>query len=101
MARARAAGGSSRARAGQGARPRRRSQLDRQWRKVRRRGAELAALDADAEHQLRIDVKKLRYAAEFLAPLHRRTAAASRFIAALKDLQEQLGVANDARIARR
>ncbi|HMG46500.1 MAG TPA: CHAD domain-containing protein [Allosphingosinicella sp.] len=74
------------------------SQLDRQWRKVRRRGAGLAALDADAEHQLRIDVKKLRYAAEFLAPLH-ADARRGRFIAALRELQEQLGVANDARIA--
>lgn len=76
-----------------------REQLDRQWRKVRRRGAELAALDADAEHQLRIDVKKLRYAAEFLAPLY-SDSRRSRFIAALKELQERLGVANDARVAR-
>jgi triphosphatase len=76
-----------------------RSQLDRQWRKVRRRGAGLAALDADAEHQLRIDIKKLRYAAEFLAPLY-PDGRGRRFIAALRSLQEQLGVANDARVAR-
>lgn len=75
------------------------SQLDRQWRKVRRRGGDLGSLDADAEHQLRIDVKKLRYAAEFLAPLY-PDGRRGRFIAALKELQERLGVANDARIAR-
>jgi inorganic triphosphatase YgiF len=77
-------------------------QLERQWRKVRRRGAELGRLDADAEHQLRIDIKKLRYSSEFLASLYAGKAEAgrrSRFIAALKDLQERLGVANDRRMA--
>jgi CHAD domain-containing protein len=77
-------------------------QLERQWRKVRRRGAELGALDADSEHQLRIDIKKLRYAAEFLASLDSSKPEAGRcrsFVAALKDLQERLGVANDHRIA--
>jgi inorganic triphosphatase YgiF len=77
-------------------------QLERQWRKVRRRGAGLGGLDADAEHQLRIDIKKLRYAAEFLAGLYPSRPEAGRcrsFIAALKDLQERLGIANDRRIA--
>ncbi|MBV9883224.1 MAG: inorganic triphosphatase [Sphingomonadaceae bacterium] len=77
-------------------------QLERQWRKARRRGAELGSLDADAEHQLRIDIKKLRYAAEFLAGLHAgraEAARASRFVSALKQLQEQLGIANDHRTA--
>ena len=77
-------------------------QLERQWRKVRRHGAELGALDPDAEHRLRIDIKKLRYAGEFLASLYTAKAEAGRcksFIAALKDLQERLGIANDHRIA--
>jgi inorganic triphosphatase YgiF len=77
-------------------------QLERQWRKVRRHGAELDRLDVDAEHQLRIDIKKLRYAAEFLASLYTAKAEAghrSRFIAALKELQERLGASNDRRIA--
>jgi triphosphatase len=77
--------------------------LDRQWRKVCRRGALLGALDPEAEHQLRIDIKKLRYAAEFLGSLYPEKALAGRsrrFVAALKDLQERLGVANDARVAR-
>jgi triphosphatase len=76
--------------------------LERQWRKVRRRGAELGMLDPDSEHQLRIDIKKLRYAAEFLASLYTAKADAGRrrgFIAALKELQERLGIANDRRIA--
>jgi triphosphatase len=77
--------------------------LERQWRKVCRRGAELATLEPDAAHQLRIDIKKLRYAAEFLASLYRGKTQAGRsrrFVGALKDLQERLGVANDARVAR-
>jgi inorganic triphosphatase YgiF len=77
-------------------------QLERQWRKVRRRGAELGRLDADAEHQLRIDIKKLRYAAEFLASLYPAKAEVGRcrsFVAALKELQERLGIANDRRFA--
>jgi CHAD domain-containing protein len=77
-------------------------QLERQWRKVRRHGAALGTLDADAEHQLRIEVKKLRYAAEFLASLYPSKPGAGRcrsFVAALKALQERLGIANDHRIA--
>ena len=77
-------------------------QLERQWRKVRRRGALLGELDADAEHQLRIDIKKLRYAAEFLASLYPSKPDLGRcrsFIAALKELQERLGMANDHRVA--
>jgi len=77
-------------------------QLDRQWRRVRRRGAALGTLDAKGEHQLRIDIKKLRYSAEFLAGLYFAQPQAgqrSRFISALKALQERLGVANDARLA--
>jgi triphosphatase len=77
-------------------------QLERQWLRVRRHGAELGRLDADAEHQLRIDIKKLRYAAEFLASLYPARPEAGRcksFVGALKDLQERLGIANDRRFA--
>ena len=76
-------------------------QLDRQWRKVRRHGGALAALDADAQHQLRLDIKRLRYAAEFLAGLYATrplSGRRDRFIAGLKALQEQLGLLNDLRI---
>lgn len=75
-------------------------QLDGQWRKVRRHGAALATLDVDAQHRLRLDIKKLRYAAEFLAGLSAKRPAATRrdrFIAALKLLQEELGLINDLR----
>lgn len=77
-------------------------QLDRQWRKVRRQGEILGALEPEAEHRLRIEIKKLRYAAEFLAGLYPgkpQVGRRDRFIAALKELQERLGIANDARLA--
>ncbi len=74
-------------------------QLERQWRRVRRLGARLGKAESDDRHRLRLDVKKLRYAAEFLAGLHAKKpllARRDRFIAALKDLQERLGDLNDA-----
>ena len=58
--------------------------------------------DAEERHQLRLDVKKLRYAAEFLAGLWAKKpqpAQRDRFIAALKDLQDRLGDLNDAEAA--
>ena len=77
-------------------------QLERQWRKVRRHKIRLARLDAKARHQLRIDVKKMRYSAEFLASLWTKKpklGQRDRMIAALKDLQERLGDLNDAEAA--
>ena len=46
-------------------------------------------------HKLRIALKKLRYAAEFFAPLYGRRRAA-RYIKSLKTLLDELGAANDA-----
>jgi inorganic triphosphatase YgiF len=78
-------------------------QLERQWRRVRRHGARLGKAGADDRHRLRLDVKKLRYAAEFLAGLSGKKKAQrarrDRFIAALKELQERLGDLNDAEAA--
>jgi triphosphatase len=78
-------------------------QLERQWRQVRRHGARLGKVGADDRHRLRLDVKKLRYAAEFLAGLSGKKKAErarrDRFIAALKELQERLGDLNDAEAA--
>jgi len=91
-----------RERAGRDIAPLAAHQLERQWRKVRRHSARLAKLDAKARHQLRIDVKKLRYAAEFLAGLWGRKpklGRRDRFIAALRELQERLGDLNDAEAA--
>jgi inorganic triphosphatase YgiF len=78
-------------------------QLDRRWRKVRKGGAALAELETEARHQLRIEVKKLRYAVEFLASLTAGSQGLQRqktFVTALEEMQEQLGELNDVETAR-
>jgi inorganic triphosphatase YgiF len=77
-------------------------QLDKRWRKVRKGGRGLSELHPEARHQLRIEVKKLRYAIEFLAALQTGDAAKRQklFAAEVEELQEQLGHLNDAETAR-
>jgi triphosphatase len=73
-------------------------QLTRRWRKVRKKGKVLAKLDARSRHKLRIQAKKLRYAAEFFASLFARRRAVKRrkqFLNALGRLQNGLGDLND------
>lgn len=73
-------------------------QLGRRWRKVRKQGKSLAQLDARNRHKLRIQVKKLRYAAEFfgdLFPGKRVSKRRKKFVAALEHLQDGLGDLND------
>ena len=70
--------------------------LDRQWAKVRDRGVRMETLDESRRHRLRIDIKKLRYALEFMASLHcPRAGDARRFTNALEAMQEVLGHLND------
>ncbi len=52
-------------------------------------------MPAEERHEVRIAVKKLRYATEFFASLFPRKAARS-YIKALAVLQDELGVLNDA-----
>jgi CHAD domain-containing protein len=73
-------------------------QLDRHWRRIRRRSYKLGRLDSQARHALRLDVKKLRHIAEFLAGLSAKkpkVAQRDRFIAALSDLQGSLRELSD------
>ena len=57
-------------------------------------GHDISGLPPDELHALRKQGKRLRYAAEFFAPLHgRRTAR--RFVRRVSDLQEALGHLND------
>jgi len=73
-------------------------QLARRWRKVRMRGRVLGRLDARSRHKLRIQTKKLRYAAEFFATLFTTKRAVKRrkqFLSALECLQDGLGDLND------
>ncbi len=61
-------------------------------------GKDLAAQPADQLHDVRKQAKRLRYAAEFFAPLFSGKAA-RRFLKRLEDLQEALGAVNDAAVA--
>ncbi|WP_194743923.1 CHAD domain-containing protein [Thermaurantiacus tibetensis] len=65
--------------------------LDRLWKDVRHRGNRLAVLDPEERHELRKDLKKLRYGTELAGD----RASARPFLAALKRLQEDLGEIND------
>ncbi len=66
--------------------------------KVKRDGRDLEAADEEARHEVRKEAKKLRYAAEFFATLFeegREPRRYRRFVAALEELQDQLGALND------
>lgn len=65
--------------------------LDRLWKTIRHRGARLAELDPEERHELRKDLKKLRYGTELAGS----RASARPFVSALKRLQEDLGAIND------
>ncbi|MEX0958928.1 MAG: CHAD domain-containing protein [Burkholderiales bacterium] len=69
-------------------------------RKVRKRGSELKRDEPATLHALRIQIKKLRYACEFFAPLFGRKAV-KRYLSRLEALQDILGELNDAATADR
>jgi CHAD domain-containing protein len=68
--------------------------LDRLYDKARRRGSRVGELTLDEAHRLRIALKKLRYAGEFLSRLYPHRHA-RRFVRRLRRLQETLGHLND------
>jgi triphosphatase len=72
--------------------------LDSRRDRLKRRGKGLAGLDDAHRHEVRIEAKKLRYAAEFFGSLHTGSKARRqhrRFVGALKALQDLLGELND------
>jgi CHAD domain-containing protein len=73
--------------------------LTRRWKRLRKQGAGIEALDAEALHELRLEAKRMRYSAELFAPLWPGRPA-RRFIKRLSAVQEALGVANDTHVAR-
>lgn len=66
--------------------------LDRLERRVLEAGSDVDKYDPKQMHRLRIKCKKLRYAAEFFAPV---TPGLDAFIGQMKGLQDLLGVLND------
>lgn len=70
--------------------------LSRRTRRVLRRLGHFARLDPRERHELRIQVKKLRYATEFFAALFPGSRRAhKRFSRSLEALQDALGKLND------
>jgi CHAD domain-containing protein len=69
--------------------------LRKRHRRLRRHGEALPAMSAEARHGVRIEAKKLRYAAEFFGSLYAEEQVAA-YVGALRDLQDMLGVLNDA-----
>jgi triphosphatase len=68
--------------------------LARHWKIARKRGKRVKKGYDERMHRLRIALKKLRYAAEFFAPLYPEKKTA-RYIKALKVLLGRFGAAND------
>lgn len=68
--------------------------LARRLKKVLKRGRKIEDRDDAARHELRIEAKKLRYAAEGFAGLYPEKKV-DRFVERLKDLQDTLGQLND------
>jgi inorganic triphosphatase YgiF len=68
--------------------------LGRRLRKLLKRGRKLETRDDETRHQVRIEAKKLRYAAEGFASLY-ADKKVDRFVGRLKGLQDKLGALND------
>ena len=69
--------------------------LERLHRKLRKRGKHLASLTPERRHRVRIDLKKLRYAAEFFSALLEPRQRVRQFHHAASALQDELGKLND------
>jgi CHAD domain-containing protein len=72
-------------------------ELGRRWKKIIKRGRNLVELDPDERHQVRIEIKKLRYATEFFESLFKGNGAKKKraALSTLEALQETLGELND------
>jgi triphosphatase len=74
--------------------------IGRAWRRVKA-AAHPSRMDDGERHRLRIRVKKLRYALQFVRVLHRRPRKPRKIFArTVEQLQEALGRLNDAAMAR-
>jgi triphosphatase len=69
--------------------------LNKRWRKVAKRARGLDGLSEEERHELRKQLKKLRYAADFLSPLFAQRRV-EPFLKRLRRLQNVFGELNDA-----
>jgi inorganic triphosphatase YgiF len=72
--------------------------LDKRHRRVRKAGKRIRKLDAEGLHELRKELKKLRYAVEMLGPIYPGEAVGP-YLKPLKELQDSFGSLNDAAMA--
>jgi triphosphatase len=73
--------------------------LRRQAVRAKKRGRAAHSHEEGDLHRLRIALKKLRYSAEFFAPLYKKKKV-KRYISQIKGLQDSLGRLNDIAHAR-
>ena len=73
--------------------------LNRRLKMVRRRSVRFSRQSSEKRHRLRIALKKLRYALEMLGQLY-NPKKTGRLLRAAKQLQEELGAANDLSVSR-
>ncbi|GLS29264.1 Inorganic triphosphatase YgiF, contains CYTH and CHAD domains [Mesorhizobium albiziae] len=73
--------------------------LSKLWKRVGKRAGGLETLDTEQRHELRKELKKLRYAVEFFAPLY-PSKRVDPFLKRLKKLQTVFGDLNDAATVR-
>jgi triphosphatase len=76
-----------------------RRRIDRLWAKVAD-ARKLGAMEDQERHHLRIQVKKLRYALEFVAALHADEKDRKKFGKAMEAVQDSLGYFHDIIVAR-
>jgi CHAD domain-containing protein len=76
-----------------------RAVLDKRYRRVRKEMTRFGELTIEGRHQCRIDIKKLRYAADFFSGLY-APKRGQRFLPLLASLQDRLGALNDIAVAR-
>ena len=63
--------------------------------KALKRGRRFKSLSVEERHRVRLAVKKLRYAVDFLLPMYGQRKSTRRYFDRLADLQEELGTYND------
>lgn len=74
--------------------------LSKRWHKARKKaGDDVENLEIEARHELRKELKKLRYLAEFFGPLYKKKDV-GQFHKRLKKIQTVLGDVMDAKVAR-
>lgn len=73
--------------------------LDALLRQLRRDAKRFESLTPERQHRVRKRLKRLRYLAEFVAPLFSGSKGPKKFIKELKPVQEALGQCNDAWVA--